>query len=177
MSPCFPLPSGQTAHTPRLTVTTWSTPARTGKDTKAAMRPGPGREMARSVCGGPPPVKSGARSNRSRRGLRATYAHEIAHLLLDRTTALPLAEVMGGRAVGSTEERAKAFAAQLLLPKEEAGRAFASTTDPARTVRILQSRYRVSQEIIAWQARNSDIQLSTEVHAVLRRFVSRPWRF
>ena len=37
----------------------------------------------------------------SRQGLHATYAHEIAHLLLDRTTALPLAEVMGGRAVGT----------------------------------------------------------------------------
>src|ERR1039457_6988280 len=57
--------------------------------------------------------------NRSHRGLRATYAHEIAHLLLDRTTALPLAEVMGGRAVDSTEERARAFAAQLLLPRSE----------------------------------------------------------
>jgi Zn-dependent peptidase ImmA (M78 family) len=109
--------------------------------------------------------------------LRATYAHELAHLLLDRTTALPLAEVIGGRAVGSTEERARAFAAQLLLPKEEAGRALASTTDPAQTVRSLQSRYGVSQEIIAWQARNSDVQLSAEVHAVLRSFVSRPWRF
>ena len=115
--------------------------------------------------------------NRSHRGLRATYAHEIAHLLLDRTTALPLAEVMGGRAVGSTEERARAFAAQLLLPKEVAGQALASTTDPAQTVRILQRRYGVSQEIVAWQARNSGIQLSAEVRAVLRGFVSRPWMF
>lgn len=120
--------------------------------------------------------KSGAH-NKSRQGSRATYAHEIAHLLLDRTTALPLAEVMGGRAVGSTEERARAFAAQLLLPKEEAGQALASTTDPERTVRSLQRHYGVSREIVAWQARNSDIQLSAEVHAVLRRFVSRPWRF
>ncbi len=115
--------------------------------------------------------------NRSGQGLRATYAHEIAHLLLDRTTALPLAEVMGGRAVGTTEERARAFAAQLLLPKEEAGQALASTTDPAHTVRSLQRRYGVSKEIVAWQARNSDIQLSAEVHDVLRQFVSRPWRF
>ncbi len=122
-------------------------------------------------------VNTAGAHNKSRRGLRATYAHEIAHLLLDRTTALPLAEVIGGRAVGVTEERARAFAAQLLLPKEEAGRALASATDPARTVRSLQSRYGVSQEIVAWQARNSDIQLSAEVHAVLRSFVSRPWRF
>ncbi len=122
-------------------------------------------------------VNTAGAHNRSGRGLRATYAHEIAHLLLDRTTALPLAEVMGGRAVGTTEERARAFAAQLLLPKEEAGRALASTADPAHTVRSLQRRYGVSQEIVAWQARNSDIQLSAEVHAVLRQFVSRPWRF
>jgi Zn-dependent peptidase ImmA (M78 family) len=122
-------------------------------------------------------VNTAGAHSKSRRGLRATYAHELAHLLLDRTTALPLAEVIGGRAVGSTEERARAFAAQLLLPKEEAGRALASTTDPAQTVRSLQSRYGVSQEIIAWQARNSDVQLSAEVHAVLRSFVSRPWRF
>ena len=115
--------------------------------------------------------------NSSRQGLRATYAHEIAHLILDRTTALPLAEVLGGRAAGNTEERARAFAAQLLLPKEEAGRALADTTDPAQTVRILQRRYGVSREIVAWQARNSDIHLSSEVHAALRSFVSRPWRF
>jgi Zn-dependent peptidase ImmA (M78 family) len=122
-------------------------------------------------------VNTAGAHNKARRGLRATYAHEIAHLLLDRTTALPLAEVMGGRAVGSTEERARAFAAQLLLPKEETGQAFADTTNPEQTVRSLQSRYGVSQEIVAWQARNSGIQLSAEVHAVLRRFVSRPWRF
>jgi Zn-dependent peptidase ImmA (M78 family) len=122
-------------------------------------------------------VNTAGAHNKSRQGLRATYAHELAHLLLDRTTALPLAEVMGGRAVGNTEERARAFAAQLLLPKEEAGRALASTTDPEQTVRSLHRRYGVSQEIVAWQARNSDIQLSAEVHAALRRFVSRPWRF
>jgi hypothetical protein len=51
--------------------------------------------------------------NRSREGMRATYAHEVAHLLLDRTTALPLAEVLGGRAVGNTEERARAFPRQM----------------------------------------------------------------
>ena len=122
-------------------------------------------------------VNTAGAHNRSRRGLRATYAHEIAHLLLDRATALPLAEVMGGRAVDSTEERARAFAAQLLLPKEEAGRALASTTNPAQTVRSLSARYGVSKEIVAWQARNSDLQLSAEVQAVLRRFVSQPWKF
>lgn len=122
-------------------------------------------------------INAAGAHNKSHRGERATYAHEIAHLLLDRTTALPLAEVMGGRAIASTEERARAFAAQLLLPKEEAGRALDEASDPERAVRALQRRYGVSQEIVAWQARNSNIQLSANVHAVLRRFVSQPWRF
>lgn len=122
-------------------------------------------------------VNTSGLHNRSHEGMRATFAHEIAHLLLDRTTALPLAEVLGGRAVGNTEERARAFAAQLLLPKEEAGQALANATDPARTVDQLHKRYRVSKEIVAWQARNSNVHLSAEVHAVLRTFVSRPWQF
>jgi Zn-dependent peptidase ImmA (M78 family) len=115
--------------------------------------------------------------NRSLEGRRATYAHEIAHLLLDRTEALPLAEVMGGRAVGTTEERARAFAAQLLLPKKEAGARLASSSNPTRTVRELRKQYGVSQEIIAWQARNSSIELPSKARSILRRFVSRPWRF
>lgn len=45
MSPCSP--SGLTARAPRLTATTRSTTARTGKDAKAAARPGPGPEMPR----------------------------------------------------------------------------------------------------------------------------------
>jgi Zn-dependent peptidase ImmA (M78 family) len=115
--------------------------------------------------------------NRSQEGKRATYAHEIAHLLLDRTEALPLAEVIGGRAVGTTEERARAFAAQLLLPKEEAGGWLASSSAPVRTVRELRKQYGVSYEIVAWQARNSSIELPAKARSILRRFVSQPWRF
>jgi Zn-dependent peptidase ImmA (M78 family) len=115
--------------------------------------------------------------NRSEEGRRATYAHEIAHLLLDRTQALPLAEVIGGRAVGTTEERARAFAAQLLLPKDEAGAWFASSSNPERTVRELRKHYGVSYEIIAWQARNSSVELPAKARSILRRFVSQPWRF
>ncbi len=122
-------------------------------------------------------VNNSGAHNSSREGMRATYAHEIAHILLDRTTALPLAEVIGGRAVGNTEERARAFAAQLLLPKEVAGRKLSASTNPVRTVRDLRKRYQVSHEIVAWQARNSDSELPVEVRSVLRRFVSRPWRF
>ena len=58
------------------------------------------------------------------RGRRATLAHELCHLLLDRTGALPLAEVLGGRVDSSVEARARAFAAELLVPRSAAGEAF-----------------------------------------------------
>ena len=108
--------------------------------------------------------------------MRATFAHEIAHLLLDRTTALPLAEVLGGRPVGNTEERARAFAAQLLLPKEEAGQALANAADPAHTVDQLQSATASARKSSLGKPVTPTCS-SAEVHAVLRTFVSRPWQF
>ena len=37
---------------------------------------------------------------------RATLAHEICHLLVDRGSALPLVEVLGGRTAEHVERRA-----------------------------------------------------------------------
>jgi hypothetical protein len=111
-------------------------------------------------------------------GRRATLAHEIAHLLLDRREALPLAEVMDGRSRSPAEERARAFAAQFLLPKDVAGERLAgASADVMHVVRQLQGRYQVSQEIIAWQARNSSVALPAAVRARLRGLVSQPSRF
>lgn len=47
-------------------------------------------------------------------GRRSTLAHEICHLLIDRTRALPVAEVLGGEVDDESEKRANAFAAELL---------------------------------------------------------------
>src|SRR6202035_3436016 len=55
--------------------------------------------------------------SRSSRGRRATLAHEICHLLLDRNSALPVLEVLGGRVARGIEARAGAFGAELLLPR------------------------------------------------------------
>ena len=46
-------------------------------------------------------------------GLKATLAHELAHLILDRKDALPAAEVLGGSTPHHVEQRARAFAAEL----------------------------------------------------------------
>ncbi|MBB3272757.1 Zn-dependent peptidase ImmA (M78 family) [Pseudomonas sp. OG7] len=51
-------------------------------------------------------------------GQRATLAHEICHLLLDRKGSLPFADAIGGNTPEWVEKRARAFAAELLLPRK-----------------------------------------------------------
>ena len=118
------------------------------------------------------------RHNQSLGGRRATLAHELGHVLMDRATFLPLVEVLGGAASPVAEARARAFAAEFLLPRGAAGpimEGFAS--HPIRGLRSLQSRFGVSAEVAAWQAKNSDSPLPENVLTVLRNQVSRPWQF
>ncbi|MFH1921116.1 MAG: ImmA/IrrE family metallo-endopeptidase, partial [Planctomycetota bacterium] len=110
-------------------------------------------------------------------GPRATLAHELCHMLLDRDGALPFAEVMGGSLPRHIEARARAFAAELLLPKDIAGAAFTEGKDPKTVVRRLREKYAVSKEIVAWQAKNSEQHLGADVEAFLRTLVSYPERF
>ncbi|MFW5920855.1 MAG: ImmA/IrrE family metallo-endopeptidase [Polyangiales bacterium] len=121
---------------------------------------------------------SGKHAN-SRNGRRTTLAHEIGHLLLDREGALPLAEVFGGRVPVDVEPRARAFAVELLLPQvvaaEEIGAAPKAQLE--HTVKRLSTRYRVSREVVAWQARNSGTPLPEGHMAYLRTLVSEPNRF
>lgn len=51
-------------------------------------------------------------------GNRTTLAHEICHLLLDRKGSLPFADAIGGSTPEWVEKRARAFAAELLLPRD-----------------------------------------------------------
>jgi IrrE N-terminal-like domain len=124
-------------------------------------------------------VNKAGRHSQSRSGRNASVAHEIAHLLLDRDGALPAAEVLGGRLNPTVEARARAFAAEVLLPRQDAGEelATADAQSVARAVRSLTSRYRVSKELVAWQARNSSIPLDDEVRDYLRGLVVTPSRF
>lgn len=61
--------------------------------------------------------KSGA-INAKTSGVRTTLAHEIGHLLMDRSGSLPFADAIGGNTPEWIEKRARAFAAELLLPRE-----------------------------------------------------------
>ncbi len=110
-------------------------------------------------------------------GRRATLAHEIAHLLLDRDGALPVAEVLGGAVPEHVEVRARAFAAELLAPQEElvvwVGKA---VPGDSKLLRRLADRYRASEQLVAWQLINSGAledwspAHSAHVHRVAGRF-------
>ncbi|MBA9070167.1 hypothetical protein FHR71_003931 [Methylobacterium sp. RAS18] len=87
-------------------------------------------------------------------GARATLAHEICHLLVDRQGALPAAEVLGGSVPYAPEERARAFAAEFLLPQETAGQIYRSRASAAAAVATLVREFRVSRTVAAWQVLN-----------------------
>lgn len=115
----------------------------------------------------------GIHSN-STRGSRATVAHEIGHLLLDREDTLPLAEVKGRLPVTKPEQRASAFAAELLLPQEVAGSLFAEGGDPSSTLRSVATRFGASYAIVAWQALNSGIVLPRRTERFLATKAPQP---
>ena len=89
-------------------------------------------------------------------GYRTTLAHEICHLLVDRKRALPVAEVLGGQVARRAEQRANAFAAELLLPRAQAAHACQTQTDLLHAAAMLEKRYRVSREVVCNQINNSD---------------------
>ncbi len=110
-------------------------------------------------------------------GRRTTCAHELCHVLLDRDRALPLAEVAGGRSPVRVEMRARAFAVEFLLPRSVAADTLHKKESIRSTVDHLTHWFGVSSEVVAWQLRNSEVMLSENQTAYLRRLVRSPARF
>lgn len=107
-------------------------------------------------------TNSNGRFARTANGARATLAHEICHLLIDRQSHLPLADVVGGSVPEALEKRARAFAAELLLPQRVAYAAFAEIAIADLQIEALDEllddlmqRYSVSRWIAGHQLRNS----------------------
>lgn len=90
-------------------------------------------------------------------GENSTLAHEICHLLLDRGTTLPLAEVFNGNTPERLEKRARAFAAELLLPRRVAAERVRRHESVQRCVTELSEMYQVSPELVGWQITNSEV--------------------
>ena len=106
-----------------------------------------------------------------RGGVMATLAHEICHLLLDRDRALPVAEVLGGEVPAVIEERARSFAAEVLLPQAFAASALQRHENVASTVDMLVRTYGVSRNVAAWQIYNGAATLSVEERRDLKKLV------
>jgi Zn-dependent peptidase ImmA (M78 family) len=115
------------------------------------------------------------------RGRRATLAHEICHILIDRKDALPLGEALGGSAPKSAEQRARAFAAEFLLPRRVAFQQMIDATEPKQSVDKLCKEYGVSRVIVAWQAKNgaavASVPLPPKTNGYLKKLVPERWRF
>jgi Zn-dependent peptidase ImmA (M78 family) len=96
--------------------------------------------------------KSRASSNN---GYRSTLAHEICHLLVDRGRALPATEVLGGQSPKLAEQRANAFAAEFLLPREQAALACQNHPNIVQAATSLEQRFGVSREVVCHQIYNA----------------------
>jgi hypothetical protein len=91
----------------------------------------------------------------TRNGRRTTVAHEICHMICDRQGALPLVEVLGGQVPRHQEQRARAFAAELLLPRSVAAAEVTKETDVVHAADRLAQEFKVSRELVRWQITNS----------------------
>jgi IrrE N-terminal-like domain len=95
--------------------------------------------------------------NRTEDGQRFTIAHELCHILYDRTRARRIVHITGPWAAPSIEKRANAFAAYLLMPRElvrEHLAAIGSIEAPA--VQQLSHRLRVSESALIEHLYNLD---------------------
>jgi Zn-dependent peptidase ImmA (M78 family) len=95
---------------------------------------------------------------------RTSLAHEICHLLVDRDGALPLAEVLGGRTPERIEQRARAFAAEFLLPRSVADDAVRFGEDLEKVIAELCGKYCLSRELVAWQITNAEAYYFLNAH-------------
>lgn len=117
------------------------------------------------------------------RGQRATLAHEICHLLVDRQKSLPFAEVLNRALSRDIEARANAFAAELLLPRVIAAERSLSAREQERPVTKMVDNlcrsYGVSRELTAWQIRRSHSfdSLPRSWRVALSHMVSNPESF
>lgn len=94
-------------------------------------------------------------------GSRATLAHEVCHLLIDRGRSLPVVEVLGGRAPLRVEQRANAFAAEFLLPRAWAIAEYRGAADASDALDRICTRYRVTKMLAARQILNYSHEFGT----------------
>ena len=120
-------------------------------------------ESIRGVAIAGPRHRSGIVWNRNNhfnadaRGRRFTLAHELCHLLFDRSVGQRLAVASGPWALPSLEQRANAFAAMLLMPTETVRTVVAGMNEPIDSrqgVESVADRLETGFSATLWHLRN-----------------------
>lgn len=89
---------------------------------------------------------------------RMTLAHELGHLLIDRSGGLPFGDVIGGRVDDFVERRANAFAAELLLPRASVVHEWSQWRGDFRGfLMLLGHEYGVSNKVACAQIHNCSV--------------------
>jgi Zn-dependent peptidase ImmA (M78 family) len=94
-------------------------------------------------------------------GRRASLAHELCHLLVDRKAALPAAEVLlRGKGPRRPEQRANAFAAEFLVPGSEVLNVTRNASPQTRAdwvtiVDTIARSFGASHAVVGWQILNA----------------------
>jgi len=112
-----------------------------------------------------------------RGSVRVTLAHELAHFLIDREHALGAVDVLQSRMPVATEQRARAFAAEFLLPSRLAGATWAHSGRPLDRAGLqaviddLCERFAVSKSVASWKLEHGARQYGGDVRLMLSAIV------
>lgn len=113
---------------------------------------------------------------------RITAAHELCHLLLDAEHPLSAIDILGGRMPLRIEQRARAFAAEFLLPSKVAAAAWERQGSPLeldgvkKVINSLQRTHGVTSSVAAWQLEHGITSPQREVLAqILDQVVPQRW--
>ena len=103
--------------------------------------------------------------------IRVTAAHEICHFLLDSEHPFSAVEVLGGRMPLRIEQRARAFAAEFLLPSNEAAAVWKKAGSPleidglSEVIRALCRKHNTTESVAAWQLQHGAPAFHQEIIA------------
>lgn len=109
--------------------------------------------------------------------LRITLAHELCHLLADTHHVLSAVDVLDSRMPEPVEQRARAFAAELLLPTRTAARAWIDVDRPRDRERVeallaeLSHEHVISRAAASWKLQYGARGYGVDLNAVLNVIV------
>ena len=89
--------------------------------------------------------------------LNTTLAHEFAHILVDRKRSLPFLDLLFSKnRISDIEQRARAFAAEFLLPR---GLAISESQKSCASISTIANIFRVSPILVSLQLLNGDPEM------------------